>query len=108
MAKESSPARHATPGPALDRRAFLRTLGGGAAATVALTSPGKTGHDTGAEPCELGPQTDHQRKVTARDFRREAAQLAFERPHPDHVCNGEEDDYDRTRIGGQDLRAAAQ
>jgi hypothetical protein len=63
-----------------------------------LTSLGKTALDTGAEACELGPQTDHQRKATARDLRREAAQLAFERPYPDHVCNGEEDDYDRTRI----------
>jgi hypothetical protein len=98
MAKESSPGRHATPGPALDRRSFLRTLGTGAAVTVTLNSLGQTGLDAKVEACELGPQTDHQRKVTAQDIRSEAAQLAFERPYPDHVCNGEEDDYDRMRI----------
>jgi hypothetical protein len=98
MAKEASPAQPATPGPALDRRAFLRTLGAGAAATVALTSLGQSGLDAKVEACQLGPQTDHQRQVTARDLRREAAQLAFERPYPDHVCNGEEDDYGGTRI----------
>src|SRR6266545_3560526 len=36
--------------------------------------------------------------VTAADLRHEAAQLAFDRPYPDHVCNGEEDDYAGTRI----------
>ncbi len=98
MPKESSPARPAAPGPVLDRRAFLRTLGTGAAATVALNSLGQTDLDAKVEVCALGPQTDHHRKATARHLRREAAQLAFERPYPDHVCNGEEDDYDRTRI----------
>ena len=98
MAKESSPARHTTPRPALDRRAFLKTLGTGAAATVALTSLGQTGLDAKVEACELGPQTAQQRQVMAWDIRREAAQLAFERPYPDHACNGEEDDYNRTRI----------
>src|SRR5215472_4235885 len=98
MAKESSPPRPAMPAPALDRRSFLRTLRGGATAMVALTSLGTTALDTGAEACALGPQTDHQRKVTARDIRLETAQLAYQRPYPDHVCNGEEDDYDRTRI----------
>jgi hypothetical protein len=98
MAKESSPARRATPDPALSRRSFLRTLGAGAAATVALTSLGKSTLDTGTEACELGPQTDQQRQVTARDIRREAAQLAYQRPYPDHACNGEEDDYAGTRI----------
>jgi hypothetical protein len=38
MAKESSPVQYATPGPALDRRSFLRTLGAGASAAVALHS----------------------------------------------------------------------
>ena len=98
MAKESSPARRATPGPALDRRSFLRTLGAGAGATVALTSLGHTALRAKVEACELGPQTDHHRKATARDLRREAAQLAYQRPYPDHVCNGEEDDYAGTRI----------
>ena len=98
MAKESSPARRATPGLALDRRSFLRTLGAGAAATVALNSLGQTALDAGVEACKLGPQTAHHRKPTARDIRREAAQLAFQRSLPDHVCNGEEDDYAGTRI----------
>lgn len=98
MAKESSPAQPATLKPALDRRSFLRTLGVGAAATVALNSLGQTALDAGIEACTLGPQTAHQRKVTARGIRREAAQLAYKRPYPDHMCNGEEDDYAGTRI----------
>lgn len=96
MAKDPAPARPIAPGPALDRRAFLGTLGAGAAATVALTSLGQTARN--AEACELGPQTAHHRKRTARDIRREAAQLAYERPLPDHPCNGEEDDYAGTCI----------
>jgi len=63
-----------------------------------LSSLGQTALDTEAEACALGPQTAHQRKVTARGIRREAAQLAFERPLPDQLCNGEEDDYAGTRI----------
>jgi hypothetical protein len=98
MAKEASPPRPATPAPTLDRRAFLRTLGAGAAVTVALNSPGQAGLSAKVEACELGPQTDHQRRVTARHLRRDAAQLAFQRPLPDHACNGEEDDYAGTRI----------
>jgi hypothetical protein len=98
MAKESAPAQPTTLKLALDRRSFLRTLGAGAAATVALSSLGQTALDTGAEACALSPQMVHHRKVMARDIRREAAQLAFERPLPDQLCNGEEDDYAGTRI----------
>lgn len=98
MAKEPSPARHATPGPTLDRRAFFRTLGAGAAATVALNSLGQTSLGAGAEVCELGPQTARHRRHMALDIRRQAARLAFERPSPEHLCNGEEDDYAGTRI----------
>jgi hypothetical protein len=82
----------------LDRRSFLRTLGTGAATTVALNSQGQTGLDAKVEACKLGPQTSHHRKATARNLRHEAAQLAFQRPYPDHVCNGEEDDYGETSI----------
>jgi hypothetical protein len=98
MAQESSPTHPTTLQLALDRRSFLRTLGAGAAATVALNSLGQNALDAGTETCTLGPQTAHHRKVTARDLRREAAQLAYKRPNPDHLCNGEEVDYDRTRI----------
>jgi hypothetical protein len=98
MAEESAPARQATEGSALDRRSFLRTLGAGASAAVALHSLGKTSLATGAEACELGPQTAHHRQTTARDIRCEAAQLAYKRPYPDHVCNGEEDDSGGRRI----------
>jgi hypothetical protein len=98
MARESSPARRATPGPALDRRSFLRTLSAGASAAVALHSLGKPSLRAGVEACELGPETDSNRKSTAQDIRCEAAQLAFEQPYPDHVCNGEEDNYGGRRI----------
>jgi hypothetical protein len=98
MAKESSPAQPTTLKRTLDRRAFLRTLGAGAAASAALSSPGHTSADAKIEDCTLGPQTPRHRKIAARDIRREAAQLAFDRPSPDHVCNGEEDDYAGTRI----------
>jgi hypothetical protein len=98
MAKESSPAQPTTLKLGLDRRSFLRTLGAGAAATVALTSLQQTALEAGTETCTLGPQTAHHRKAAARGIRREAAQLAYKRPLADHSCNGEENDYDRTRI----------
>jgi hypothetical protein len=98
MAKESSPAQPTMLKLALDRRSFLRTLGAGAAATVALRSLGQTALEAGTEACTLGPQTARKHKVTARGLRREAAQLAYQRPLPDHSCNDEEDDYDGTRI----------
>lgn len=98
MTTEPSPTQPTTREPALDRRSFLRTLGAGAAVTVALNSLGQTAGDAEIEAATLGPQTPHHRKRTAWDIRREAAQLAYQRPLPDHPCNGEEDDYARTRI----------
>ena len=60
-----------TPASALDRRSFPRALG--VEQPLPCTSWGKTALDTGA--CELDTQT-------ARNIRREAVQLAFERPCP--------------------------
>jgi hypothetical protein len=39
------------------------------------------------------PQSPHDRRVEARRIRRQAANFAFQQPHPTHQSNGEESDY---------------
>jgi len=89
------------PSSALSRRAFLGRVGGAAAAAVAAQAIGPIGPVAGpavARAAEVGPLTPAQRRVAARRVRIDAADLAFGRPHPDQRCNGEEDDYGKTRI----------
>jgi hypothetical protein len=62
-------------GRALDPRYLVRILSAGASAAVALHSLEKPPLSARVEACDLGPQTDRKRKVTARDLRPEAAEL---------------------------------
>jgi len=89
---------------ALDRRAFLESLGAGTAATVTLgalglTLPGRAaaapagsaiGPTTGPA---AGPQTPEERRLAALQMRQDMAQLAFDRPLAAHVDNGDEAAY---------------
>jgi len=81
-----------------DRRSFLGTIGVAAATTVVVGTQALPIFETAVEASEVGPQTNKQRRAAAREVRRDAAQLAFDRPLPEHSCNGEEDDYP-SRIG---------
>lgn len=85
----------------VSRRAFLGTVG--AVSAVGLTSPllaaqsvsGVT-PDVAPSPsddCNIGALSNQQRRVKARKLRRDAADLAYFRPYPEHPCNGEETDY---------------
>lgn len=73
----------------LSRRSFL----GRAAAAAALGAVGVPGFERTAEADDIGPETGRKRRLAARKIRREAAELAFERPLPEHPDNGEEEDY---------------
>lgn len=78
----------------LGRRSFIGRLGAGAAAAAALGAAGL--RQPGGRPLladESGPQDAGQRRQAAMQMRMDMAQLAFDRPLPDHPANGEEQDY---------------
>jgi hypothetical protein len=87
----------------VDRREFLGSLGAGAAATFMLNSvplPGARSQVEAASlgPSEIGPLTGEARRLKALQLRIDAAQLAYNRPLPDHTANGDEELYPN-RIG---------
>ncbi len=91
MRLKSQEKRPAGEGASLDRRSFLGGLG--AAATVALGAAALPAREEPAEAAEIGPVVGEDRRLAARTLREEMAQLAYDRPLPDHPTNGEEEDY---------------
>lgn len=80
-------------GPFTDRRSFLKTLGVGAAASVATGAVSLPGAANGVEACEVGPLDNIARRQAAFQTRKNAAKLAAERLLPSHPCNNEETNY---------------
>ena len=79
----------------VDRRRFLSGLGvSAAAAAVALRSPSMPGGNPGAAQAGvIGPLPGGARRDAALAMRKDMAQLAADRPLPDHPTNGEEEDF---------------
>jgi hypothetical protein len=77
----------------LNRRSFLSGVGASAAATVAIGVAGLPQLEGTAEADDIGPVTGEERRALARQIRHDMAQLAFDRPLPEHPDNGEETDY---------------
>ncbi len=80
-----------------DRRSFIESLGAGAVAAAAAQTFGAAALEgPAAEACDaLGPLSQRDRREQALELRRAMAQLAHDRPLPDQICNGEEQDYPR-------------
>jgi hypothetical protein len=94
----SNPAPNDTVAPSsdgqpLNRRSFLSRVGAGAAATVAISVVGLPRLEGTVRADEIGPVTGEERRALARQIRHDMAQLAFDRPLPEHPDNGEEKDY---------------
>ena len=79
--------------PSLDRRAFLRCIGGGTAGALALGSVPLAATARPAEGALIGRDNDAQRESRAFAVRRDAALLAKHRPRVTHPTNGEEEAY---------------
>jgi hypothetical protein len=77
----------------LNRRSFLAHAGVGAAAIVAAKVAGLPTPDSTALADDISPETGEERRILSRKIRRDCAQLAFDRPLPEHPDNGEEKDY---------------
>jgi hypothetical protein len=88
-----SDSTEANTGSSLNRRSFLTHVGVGAAATVAASVVGLPKLEEIVEADDISPETGEERRFLARNVRRTCAQLAFDRPLPDHPDNGEEQDY---------------
>lgn len=88
---DHKPVPAGTAGNRLNRRAFF-----GCAAASSLL--GLLGSAERADACEYGPLDAEARRLRARQIRMDMAQLQYERPVPDHVCNGDEERYPN-RIG---------
>jgi hypothetical protein len=73
------------------RREFLGSLGAGAAAAAlgAAGLPAVTAEARASAP----PPDGEARRLLALDIRRAAAQMAYDRPLPEHPANGEEDEH---------------
>src|SRR5512139_1446835 len=74
--------------PRLSRRSFLETVGVGAA--LVTVGGGLAGCGDGAAAAETPAE---ERRQAARSARNACADLAFNRPLPEHLVNGEEADY---------------
>ena len=92
----SSPDRDSNPAPP-SRRAFLRRIGGIAAAGVAagpLDLPGLLGQGgAAAEAAEVGPWKGQERRRHAYQVRHSAALAQKKLPHPAHPTNGDEERF---------------
>jgi hypothetical protein len=78
---------------AIDRRAFLGSLGAGAAAAVTLGAAGLGGREGDVEAAEIGPLLGQDRNEASKEIRDNMAELAFDRSLPAHPDNGEEADH---------------
>jgi hypothetical protein len=77
----------------LNRRSFLGHVGASAAVTVAVGRGGFPKWESPLQADDIGPATGEERRALARQIRQDMAQLAFDRPLPEHPDNGEEKDY---------------
>jgi hypothetical protein len=74
--------------PHLSRRSFLETIG--VSAALATVGAGLPGCGDGAGAAETPAE---ERRQASRSVRNTCADLAFDRPLPEHLSNGEEIDY---------------
>jgi hypothetical protein len=86
--REERMSDRTTPDGSIDRRAFLTSLGAGAAALAAFEAGGRP-----AEAAEIAPQNNEDRRAQSKRVRNQCADLAFNRPLPLHPTNGEEEAY---------------
>ena len=99
---ETRSASSNAPSSSLTRRKFLGSMSGAAVASLAASAialePVVGSKGSIAKANEVGPVTGTARQTAARQVRRDAAQLAFNRGIPAHPCNGEESAYGGTFV----------